>query len=103
MPVPSMSEVAWDGSQAMLSNGPDMSGSRQAQQQPHPHHPQPHQHPVHAGAVRSQDDATVGYFFQRPQNETMQQYNSKRWAVGDDSAIEQVHNFPHFSGCIIKS
>lgn len=39
------------------------------------------------GGVRSQDDATVGYFFQRPQTE---QYNSKRWAVGDDSAIATV-------------
>lgn len=46
--------------------------------------------PIHQG-VRpgSQDDAMVGYFFQRPQNETQPQY-SKRWAVGDDSRIEQV-------------
>lgn len=63
-------------SRNMLSNGPEMSGMRNTQNQ--------------GGSVRSQDDATVGYFFQRPQTDVTQQYNSKRWAVGDDSVIEQV-------------
>ncbi len=73
-----MSEAAWDESNVMLSNGqemsaPGMAGVRQ-----------------HSSGIRSQDDAMVGYFFQRPQNDVSQQYNSKRWAVGDDSVIEHV-------------
>ncbi len=50
----------------------------------------------HSSGVRSQDDAMVGYFFQRPQGQTdvAGQYNSKRWAVGDDSVIEQVRKCP---------
>ena len=72
MPVLSMNEVAWDASNVMLSNGQEMSGIRQP-----------------SGLARSQDDAMVGYFFQRPQTELAQPYN-KRWAVGDDSVIEQV-------------
>ena len=72
MPVVRMSEVAWDDSQVMI-NGQDMSGIRQNQ------------------TVRSQDDAMVGYFYQRPQTETQQHhYGGKRWAVGDDSVLEQV-------------
>ncbi len=70
-----MQEGNWNSVKTMLSNGPEMSGIRQNQNQ---------------GAPRSQDDAMVGYFFQRPQSEVNAQYNSKRWAVGDDSVIEQV-------------
>ena len=49
----------------------------------------------HSSGVRSQDDAMVGYFFQRPQTDVAQQYSSKRWAVGDDSVIEQVNSALH--------
>lgn len=73
MPVLSMNEAAWDESNVMLSNGQEMSGIRQP-----------------SGMARSQDDAMVGYFFQRPQTDVAQQYSHKRWAVGDDSVIEQV-------------
>ena len=63
----------------MLSNGgQEMAGMRSNQAQ------------AQQGGPRSQDDATVGYFFQRPQTDVTQQYNNKRWAVGDDSIIEQV-------------
>lgn len=43
----------------------------------------------HAGP-RSQDDAMVGYFFQRPQTDPdFQNFSGgKRWALGDDSVIE---------------
>ncbi|XP_064652654.1 pumilio homolog 2-like isoform X4 [Lineus longissimus] len=67
----SMSEAAWDDSHVIMNGGRTMSVR---------HHTQ---------GVRSQDDAMVGYFFQRPQNDPAPQY-SKRWAVGDDSRIEQV-------------
>ena len=88
MPVLSMNEAAWDESNVMLSNGQEMSAGIRQQ----------------SGMARSQDDAMVGYFFQRPQTDVAQQYNSKRWAVGDDSVIEQVSTFiicsfhmrPHF-------
>ena len=73
MPVLSMNEAAWDKSSVMLPNGQEMSGIRQ-----------------HTAIRQTQDDATVGYFFQRPQTDVSQQYNSKRWAVGDDSVIEHV-------------
>lgn len=59
----------------MLPNGPEMSGVR---------------HPNVGPGIRSQDDANVGYFFQRPQTDMSQQYNQKRWAAGDDTMIEQV-------------
>lgn len=74
-----MSEVAWDTNRGMLTNGggghggQDMAGMRQ-----------------HAVATRSQDDARVGYFFQRPQTDAeLINYGNKRWAPGDDSIIEQ--------------
>ena len=69
----------------MLSNGEDseMSGNRNP-----------------TGGHRTQDDAMVGYFFQRPQIDMAQQYNSKRWAVGDDSVIEQVRSLHHQKLCI---
>ena len=45
------------------------------------------------GRIRSQDDATVGYYYQRPQNDNVsQQYGSKKWATGDDSVVVQVKN-----------
>ncbi|XP_013786730.1 pumilio homolog 2-like [Limulus polyphemus] len=45
---------------------------------------------VRQGATRSQDDAMVGYFFQRPQTDpTFQNFNKQsRWALGDDSVLE---------------
>lgn len=45
---------------------------------------------VRHGATRSQDDAMVGYFFQRPQSDPdFQNYNKQsRWALGDDSVLE---------------
>ena len=77
MPVLSMNEVSWDDTNIsgnkMISNGQEMTGLRH-----------------HTSGPRSQDDAMVGYFFQRPQHDGAQPYNSKRWAVGDDSVIEQV-------------
>lgn len=45
---------------------------------------------------RSQDDATVSYHFQRPQSENdLQAYGGgKRWAIGDETLVEQVQYFP---------
>lgn len=77
MPVLTMNEPSWDNKQGMLTNGQaDMAGARQNT----------------ISSNRSQDDATVGYFFQRPQSESeLSNYTNKRWAVGDDSCIiEQV-------------
>lgn len=83
MPILRMSEVAWDTNRGMLTNGggghggQDMAGMRQ-----------------HAVATRSQDDARVGYFFQRPQTDAeLINYGNKRWAPGDDSIIEQVSSY----------
>lgn len=80
-----MSEGAWERNQAMLTNGgQDMSTSRQQQ---------------HTVNTRSQDDAMVGYFFQRPQSDAeLNQYTSKRWALGDDSIIEQVREKSSYMG-----
>lgn len=73
MPVPTMSAGSWEESQSIMSSVREMSGTRQSQ------------------GTRSQDDAMVGYFFQRPQTDAqMNAFPSKRWAVGDDSVIEQV-------------
>ncbi|XP_050389378.2 pumilio homolog 1 [Patella vulgata] len=73
MPVPSMNHSAWDNNTAgVLQNPREMAGIRQ-----------------NTGA-RSQDDAMVGYFFQRPQTDELTGYTNKRWAVGDDSVIEQT-------------
>lgn len=42
---------------------------------------------------RSQDDATVGYFFQRSQTDMeLNSYANKRWAIGDDSLLEHSRN-----------
>ena len=72
MPVlTSMQDANWqEPRNAMLSNGPEMS--------------------VNRNRTRSQDDAMVGYYYQRPQMDVTQQYGNKRWAVGDDSVLEQV-------------
>jgi len=78
-----MQEVAWSDSDSnmLAANGAEMTGGR------------PSTHPGHGVAgARSQDDAMVGYFFQRPSSDVSQEYNAKRWAVGDDSVIEQVRN-----------
>ena len=77
MPVPRMNEVSWDSNQGMLTNAREMAGARQST------------------GTRSQDDAMVEYFFQRPHSDTelMGAYPNKRWAVGDDSVIEQVSLF----------
>lgn len=76
-----MNEVVWaDRPHEVLTNGhPEMSGVQS----------------VRHIATRSQDDAMVGYFFQRPQTDPdFQNYTGKnsRWALGDDSVLE-VSNF----------
>jgi hypothetical protein len=45
-------------------------------------------------SIRSQDDAMVGYFFQRPQTDPdFQNYGKQsRWALGDDSVLEVFIN-----------
>ncbi|XP_059165853.1 pumilio homolog 2-like isoform X4 [Physella acuta] len=72
MPVPSMNPSSWEGSQAML-NQRDMTGMRQNQ------------------GTRSQDDANVGYLYQRSHSDVPMGggFHHKRWAVGDDSILEQ--------------
>ncbi|GFW06789.1 pumilio homolog 1 [Trichonephila clavipes] len=73
----SMNEVVWpDRPHDVLTNGhPEMSSIQS----------------VRHIATRSQDDAMVGYFFQRPQTDPdFQNYSGKqsRWALGDDSVLE---------------
>ncbi|XP_055870980.1 pumilio homolog 2-like isoform X2 [Biomphalaria glabrata] len=72
MPVPSMNPSSWEGTQAML-NQRDMSVMRQNQ------------------GTRSQDDANVGYLYQRSHSDVPMGggFPHKRWAVGDDSILEQ--------------
>ncbi|KAK3749088.1 hypothetical protein RRG08_034060 [Elysia crispata] len=72
MPVPSMHPSSWEGSQALLNRG-DMSGMRQSQ------------------GTRSQDDANVGYLYQRSHSDVPMGggFPQKRWALGDDSMLEQ--------------
>ncbi|XP_015926794.1 pumilio homolog 2 isoform X2 [Parasteatoda tepidariorum] len=71
-----MNEVVWpDRPHEVLTNGhPEMSGVQS----------------VRHIATRSQDDAMVGYFFQRPQTDPDFQNYAKqsRWALGDDSVLE---------------
>lgn len=77
-----MNDVSWDNNQGMI-NGQDMAGI---------HRPNNNNNISAHSGNRSQDDATVGYFFQRPQTELeLNSYANKRWAVGDDSVIEQVY------------
>lgn len=42
------------------------------------------------GPQRSQDDAAVGYVFQRPPDPEFTQFemNKGRWALGDDTIVE---------------
>ncbi|BFZ21222.1 hypothetical protein BsWGS_24261 [Bradybaena similaris] len=73
MPVPSMNPSTWEGSQAML-NQRDMAGMRQNQ------------------GPRSQDDANVGYLYQRNHSDVQMGggfHHIKRWTTGDDSILEQ--------------
>lgn len=73
--------VAWDGSSNISAADLDgNSGNGAFSRQ------------TSIGISRSQDDATVGYYFQRPQSENdLQAYGGgKRWAVGDESLVEQV-------------
>lgn len=92
MPVPRMNDVSWSNGQGMLhgvgpgSTGQDLTSTAGAVGSRHQHS---------SIGSRSQDDATVGYFFQRPQNESNMEFNTygnKKWAIGDDSVIEQVNN-----------
>lgn len=76
-----MNEVSWQNGPRMMANGPhEMAGRQNNNNVP---------------GCRSQDDATVGYFFQRPQNDSeLNAYANKRWAIGDDSIIEHSRNMP---------
>lgn len=66
-----MNESSWDDSRMLLSHS-NMATIRQ-----------------HGNL--SKDDAGVSYFFQRPQEQQdTGGYSNKKWAVGDDSVIEQV-------------
>ncbi|XP_060606103.1 uncharacterized protein LOC132758446, partial [Ruditapes philippinarum] len=70
MPVVSMNETSWDDSRAMLSHG-SLANMRQSNH-------------------ISKDDAGVSYFFQRPQESNdPSNYSNKKWAVGDDSVLDQ--------------
>jgi len=77
MPVLSMHEANWDDSREMLPNGQEMQALRQ-----------------NMGNVRSQDDARVGYRFQRQENQTgkvgQPPYTGKAWLGGERTALEQV-------------
>lgn len=87
MPVLSMHEASWEDTREMLSNAQEMTPVRQNMVSV----------PAGAGAVRSQDDARVGYMFQRPppqaemmqQMTAQQQYVNKPW-LGGERGLEQV-------------
>ncbi|CAH1774801.1 unnamed protein product, partial [Owenia fusiformis] len=66
-----MQEKAWDDNIEMQAQGQQEMAARQP-------------------STRSQDDATVGYYFQRPHNDQVPNYQNKRWAAGDDSALPQA-------------
>ncbi|KAL3889995.1 hypothetical protein ACJMK2_002304 [Sinanodonta woodiana] len=72
MPEPIMNETSWNDNTTMLTRVHEMAGaSRQIN--------------------ISKDDATVGYVFQRPHIDSeLGGYPNKRWAIGDDSVIEQA-------------
>jgi len=80
MPVLSMHEANWDDSRELLSNGQEIPALRQ-----------------NMGSVRSQDDARVGYMFQRQENQTgkvgQPPYATKAWLGGERTALEQVGNW----------
>jgi hypothetical protein len=95
-----MHEASWEDPREMLSNGQEMPGSVR-----------PNMVPVQTVAgpgsatVRSQDDARVGYLFQRPPPQGQQadinvqppggpgQFVNKAW-IGGERGLEQVseHN-----------
>lgn len=65
-----MNHSGWEVNDLMI-NGHDMTTTRNTQQ------------------TRSQDDANVDYFYQRPHTDMVQHLN-KRWAPGDDSILEMT-------------
>ena len=76
-----MNESAWDDSRIAAHQS---SGGPRPQHQGGPVPPQ-----------RARDDAAVGYFYQRPDNDMTpdgggQSGSKQRWAVGDDMVIDQV-------------
>jgi len=78
MPVLSMHEANWDDSRQLLPNGQEIPALRQ-----------------NMASVRStQDDARVGYMFQRQENQTgkvgQPPYAGKAWLGGERTALEQV-------------
>ena len=79
MPVLTMHEANWDDSRELLSNGQEIPALRQN---------------MGRGSVRSQDDARVGYMFQRQENQTgkvgQPPYAGKAWLGGERTALEQV-------------
>jgi len=78
-----MQETSWDDARVMLGNGSEISSTSAVASGGD----------VRQSAVsRSQDDARVGYFFQRPQAIVInQQYANRRWAAsGDESFVEQA-------------
>jgi len=66
MPVLTMHEANWDDPRELLANGQEMQSLRQ-----------------NMGSVRSQDDALVGYMFQRPDGQAGKvgeaAYGGKAW------------------------
>jgi len=78
MPVLTMHEANWDDSRELLPNGQEMQSLR----------------PPNVGSVRSQDDALVGYMFQRPDGQASkvgeQAYGSKAWMGRERTALHQV-------------
>jgi len=83
-----MHEASWEDPRDMLSNAQEMPSVRQ------------NMVPVPAGVIRSQDDARVGYLFQRPpppgqQADMIQQpppgppFVNKPW-LGGERGLEQV-------------
>jgi len=88
-----MNEVSWNNNQGILPNQghPQQEMAGIVGRQPN----------ANVSGSRSQDDATVGYFFQRPQSDTeLNSYGHKRWAVGDDSVLEQVARVDIYSLCL---
>uniref|UniRef100_A0AAU7VFF2 Pumilio-like protein 2 n=1 Tax=Enchytraeus coronatus TaxID=208440 RepID=A0AAU7VFF2_9ANNE len=86
MPVLTMQETnSWEDARSMLGNDSDIASLTGSMDGRGPGG-------VASGNVvsRSQDDARVGYFFQRPQAVMLnQQFNNKRWA-GDEAFPEQA-------------
>ncbi|KAM8954163.1 pumilio homolog 2 isoform 2-T2 [Pelodytes ibericus] len=89
--VVGMNDVAWQeprgimhasGGQETLGVGVGIVPSGGAASGPHGNNP--HVMPHGASSGRSQDDATVGYFFQRQAGEQLNGYSNKhRWPTGD--------------------